>query len=105
MSPQFIAEGIRPEATGAISCRQDGIKGVNFSFQTSVEACLVADRVREPGMMPSYGVRKNLRDQSVVRLRGELHGQLRARCRMVHLQRGAFETALESRRIFAQDRG
>ena len=51
-------------------------------------------------MMPSYGVRKNLRDQSVVRLRGELHGQLRARRRMVHLQRGAFETALEGRRIF-----
>ena len=53
-------------------------------------------------MMPSYGVRKNLRDQSVVRLRGELHGQLRARCRMVHLQRSAFETALEGRRIFAK---
>ena len=77
-----------------------GIKGVNFPFQTSVEACLVADRVREPGMMPSYGVRKNLRDQSVVRLCCELHGQLRARGRMVHLQRGAFETPLESRRIF-----
>ena len=53
-------------------------------------------------MMPSYGVRKNLRDQSIVRHRGELHGQLRARRRMVHLQRGAFETALKGRRIFAK---
>ncbi len=52
--------------------------------------------------MPSHGVRENLRDQSVVRLRGKLHGQLRACCRMVHLQTGAFETALEGRRIFAQ---